>query len=231
MRRLSLAPLTLEPVSGEAHIEAAASAGFDAVALRLRSPGGIVSTPADPALPRAISQLKTSLRNSGLSLLHVTGLWIQPGVRLDEFLPVLDAAAELGAQHVLTVISDPDEGRALSGFTELCEQAARRRLRLAIEFLPYVALCSLPDTAKFIAAANQPNGGILIDALHLSRSGGSPANLAAVDRSRIFMAQLCDAPRQPPPPDQLRVEARTRRLYPGDGELWLHELLMRCRQT
>lgn len=37
--------------------------------------------------------------------------------------------------------------------------------------------------------------------------------------------QLCDAPAQAPPADALVVEARTRRLLPGEGELALDALL------
>ena len=37
--------------------------------------------------------------------------------------------------------------------------------------------------------------------------------------------QLCDAPAQAPPPDGLIVEARTRRLLPGAGELALSALI------
>jgi sugar phosphate isomerase/epimerase len=65
------------------------------------------------------------------------------------------------------------------------------------------------------------NAGILVDALHLSRSGGSPADLANYDPSLFSYMHLCDAPGTPPPPDGLRAEARGERLYPGDGELWL----------
>lgn len=67
---------------------------------------------------------------------------------------------------------------------------------------------------------------MLADLLHLSRSGGQPADLRNVGAGRVFLAQLCDA-KGPPPPSiaDITHEARNGRLNPGDGDLPLGEFI------
>jgi sugar phosphate isomerase/epimerase len=68
--------------------------------------------------------------------------------------------------------------------------------------------------------------GILIDNLHLSRSGGSVAQLAALDPARFPYLQIADAPAQvPTEPMALLDEAINGRLLPGQGALPIDELL------
>ena len=81
------------------------------------------------------------------------------------------------------------------------------------------------DANAFLSTAGRPNGGLCIDCLHLSRSGGSPSAVASVPVERVHYVQLCDARARLPAREELIVEARGRRAYPGEGELWLKELL------
>jgi sugar phosphate isomerase/epimerase len=76
-----------------------------------------------------------------------------------------------------------------------------------------------------VAAVDVPFAGLVVDVLHLYRSGGSAAELAAVDPATVSLVQLCDAPRQAPPAARLREEALTDRRYPGEGELPLADVL------
>lgn len=64
-----------------------------------------------------------------------------------------------------------------------------------------------------------------MDALHLHRSGGTPADLATRRDVPILLAQLCDARSQSPPRHRLREESLGDRLYPGQGALPLADLL------
>ena len=56
-------------------------------------------------------------------------------------------------------------------------------------------------------------------------ASGTPAAVAAVPARFIPYVQLCDAPSKLPALDELVHEARSDRLYPGEGELWLDEVL------
>jgi sugar phosphate isomerase/epimerase len=64
---------------------------------------------------------------------------------------------------------------------------------------------------------------LLVDALHLARSGTSPKQLGS---ARIGYVQICDAPIAGPVDEaSLAIEARHRRLLPGHGELPLTDLI------
>jgi sugar phosphate isomerase/epimerase len=71
---------------------------------------------------------------------------------------------------------------------------------------------------------------VIVDALHLARSGGTPADVAALvarTPGRFPVVHLCDAPAVPrsDSPEALAEESREDRLLPGDGELPLLRLL------
>jgi sugar phosphate isomerase/epimerase len=87
-------------------------------------------------------------------------------------------------------------------------------------------VASLPDAVRVVEAAGRPNGAVLIDALHLARTGGSPEDVRAVPPGLIRHAQLCDAPAEAPRSmDAIIQEARAGRLLPGDGALPLAALV------
>ncbi len=122
--------------------------------------------------------------------------------------------------------NDPDESRVTATFARMCELARPFNLKLMLEFIPYCRTATLEDAHRLVMRAAQPNAGVLIDALHLSRSGGSPDSIRALDPAWLSYCQLCDArERIPDTVDKLRVEARTDRLYPGEGSLPLAALL------
>jgi NADH:flavin oxidoreductase / NADH oxidase family len=85
----------------------------------------------------------------------------------------------------------------------------------------YSAVKTVHDALRIVEQAEHPAGAVLVDALHLRRSGGSPAELATAAPQRLPYAQLCDGPLEPvwPDEDHARTESRTGRLLPGDGQL------------
>jgi sugar phosphate isomerase/epimerase len=219
MPRLSLAQLTIDPVSINGLIAAAAGAGFDAINPRVRA----VADKGPSVIP--VREMKQRLDDSGLSVLALTSFWITPDTNPEDIESIADAAAAFGAPFIQSVINDEDEGRALSNFSRVCEIVAERGLTLAIEFLGYVAVPSLAATASFIKASGQRNAGVCLDALALARAGETPADVAACDPKLFSYVQICDGPRKSPPRDQLRNEARALRLYPGEGELPIDGLI------
>jgi sugar phosphate isomerase/epimerase len=77
-------------------------------------------------------------------------------------------------------------------------------------------------------AAQRDNAGLVIDLLHLSRSGGGAADLRRVEPSLLRLVHYCDAAPAPEGQrsiDELRAESRTARRLPGEGVLPLRELL------
>ena len=85
-----------------------------------------------------------------------------------------------------------------------------------------VQTCALP-----IYDAGRANAGVLVDTLHLARSGGTSADLAFINPARLPYLQLADAPAVPPDATVrgLLYEAIDARLLPGDGGLPLVDVL------
>ncbi|MNQ85207.1 Xylose isomerase-like TIM barrel [compost metagenome] len=216
---LSLASGVIPEASPLQVVQAAAAAGFDALGLWVEPGAWTAQTTRD---------LRQALQDTGLRVLDVEVLWLRPGPGNDAHLRAIDIASELGAANVLVVSSDPDMDATLEKFVRLCEHARPTSLRVALEFGAFTDVPSLEVAAAILHRASQPNQALLVDALHLQRSGGGAADLARVPADWFSYAQMCDAPlRGPGPTDRaaIREEAVEYRLCPGDGQLPLAELL------
>jgi sugar phosphate isomerase/epimerase len=225
MNRLSLAPVTLNELDPPALIAAAQHAGFESIDLRvLGAPGAAPVVPVIGQQPM-IAAIAGALADSGVTLFSATGIWLVPGFRLDAALPALEVAARLGAERFLVVGNDPEEARMSGNLARLAEAAAGFRLRLALELMPYTAVNSLAKADRVVSESGAVNVGLLIDALHFARSGGNPADLWRIPHSRIAYLQLCDAPARLPVGMALREESLSARLYPGEGELPLMDIM------
>jgi sugar phosphate isomerase/epimerase len=225
MNRLSLAPLTINDAGPLELIDAAAAGKFDAVGLRLLPPPDL-QLPAEivgnAPLQRAISR---RLADTGISVFAATGFFLRPDTNGPVYAPALDCAARLGADYFVAVGYLPEEDRMAESFARLCDQAAGFGLKIALEFQPYGSVKTIGDAERILRRAARPNGAILVDALHLSRSGGAPSDVAKLAPDLIGFLQLCDAPKLAPPQDGLRQESRHGRLLPGEGALPLYELM------
>jgi len=225
MPLLTLGWLTLIGATPLEIVIAAAAADFHSVSLRIT---GRRLTDKDASIVgdrRALSELKSRLNDEGIHLSNTSVYHISPGITLDHLRPAIDASAELGASIMSVTCLDPDHERFAEFMNKLSETAGNSRMKIALEFTPYSDAKTLPAADSIVRRSRASNFGLLIDALHLSRSGGLPSDIRGVDPDRIFLAQLCDAKRAPPSPEALAVEARTGRLYPGQGELDLYNFL------
>jgi sugar phosphate isomerase/epimerase len=226
-RLLSLSPLTVLPCSPLEQIEAAEAAGFDAVDLRLVPVLDTdVDVMADAPLRRAIVR---RLQESGLVVLGVEVVRIGPTTDVRALEPMLDYAGEVGAR-CMTVTAPAkadwrpeDEPETVRRLALLCELAAARNIRPMIEFMVFRGIATLEDAVRVARSVGHPNIGICLDALHLMRSGGTPASVSRVDPAMLACLQLCDAPLEPPA--DLPHEARFGRVYPGEGALPLREIV------
>lgn len=224
-RLLSLAHLTVLAADPVELVEIAAQANFDAVGLRIQPPlpGDTVQpVVGEPAIQRAI---RRALADTGVMLLDVEAFWLSPNSNLDDFKRGYETGAELGARFALIVGNDPDRGRLSDQFARTCADALAFGLVPILEFIPYSAVRTLSEARELIERSGAKGAGLLVDALHLSRSGGSPADIGGLPADLFKYIHLCDAPLIPPPSEQLRPEARGGRQYPGDGGLWLEDLL------
>jgi sugar phosphate isomerase/epimerase len=220
--RLSLAPLTINEAEPLELISAAAAGGFDAVALRVIGPPGVETEVVAGARVPEIRQRADDL---GIVIFSATGIWLTPDFEVSHVEHALANAAALGAAYCLAACYDNEGSRLTANFATLCRAAARLGLSIGIEFMPYLPVKNIGDAVRLAQAAAQPNAGIIVDALHLARSGGAPSDVAAIEPSLISYVQLCDAPRERPSVIERREESLRHRLYPGEGELPLFDLM------
>jgi sugar phosphate isomerase/epimerase len=226
-RELSLAHLTVLDATPPELVTVAAAAGFRQVGIRLTATPSVGVPPYDvlgdtPMLRETLRRMA----DTGVSVLDVEFLRFEPEHPVGIPEGFLEAGARLGAKYVLVMSAEPAEARTLERFAELCDRAAQYGLHVCLEFAIYTGVKRLADAARMVKRSGRANASVLVDALHFSRSGGTPAHIPSVEPSLYRYAQICDAaPGMPTEPPDLIREARTGRLLPGEGVLPLVELV------
>jgi sugar phosphate isomerase/epimerase len=232
LRILTLGFLTLNfPPAGNAPpldtVKAAAAAGFKSVGLRIagRRPGD--DYPPVVGNAAAIRDIRKRLSDAGMRLSSAIGYGFFPDVALGDQARILDATAELGGDTVMINVFFDDHDAFAGTLNQFCALAAARRIRVAIEFMPFSGLKTIEDADRLITASKARNAGIVVDSLHLARSGGVPADVKKIASERIYLGQICDGKNRAdrPTDDELRAEARAHRLYPGEGDFPIMELI------
>ncbi|MBD8653234.1 sugar phosphate isomerase/epimerase [Rhizobium sp. CFBP 13726] len=219
-RKWSLSFLTGLGVAPEEAVRAAAEAGYDYLGLRLMPafPGGLAYPLMDD--PARVKSLISLMADSGVAVFDVEMIRISPDFDPEPLLPFLECAGQLGARAILVAGDDADEGRLTSSFVKLCEAAHPFGLSMDLEFMPQSELRDLAAATRVLSAADQPNQGVIIDTLHVSRARTTIEEITAVPRKWLNYAQICDAPAKiPDTREELNYTARHARLLPGEGEL------------
>lgn len=206
-------------------IPIAADAGFDLVDLRLSPATPDDRVYAGDALTALCRELRPILRDVGLAVWDVEIIRLNDRTKPEAYLPLVEAAASLGARRMKLVCDSEDHGRAVEVLGRLCDLAAPFGLVMDLEYMIFSGVRSLRSAIGLVEAAARPNLRVLVDALHWVRAKDM-AELGAADQARIGYVQLCDGPLRGPTDRQgLTQEARTNRLAPGEGEFPLDELL------
>jgi sugar phosphate isomerase/epimerase len=213
MNRLSLASGVVPEFGPLETIKAAAAGGFEAVGLWI-----------EPALWTAqwLRDSKTALADNGLELLDVEVIWIKPDSDMAGHKRTIDIGAELGARHVLCVSSDPDMSTTATKLAELCRHAEASRMRVALEFGIFTEVKTIAMAMDVLDKVAHPLRALLIDPIHLHRSGGTAEDIAAVPPALLPYAQFCDAPAKRPDPNDFEAvitDAIDLRQHAGVGAL------------
>jgi sugar phosphate isomerase/epimerase len=169
----------------------------------------------DAGLVRATG---AALRDHGVSLSIGEGFLIMPGLEIADSAATLDIMAELGAPLVNCVCIEQDRARAVAQFASFAAMAAERGLVATLEFMPLMWPATLDEALALIAESGAANGRLLLDAMHVFRSGATVADLARLDPALIGYVQLCDVP-MPAEGSDYGEEARHERRCPGEGDL------------
>ena len=221
---LCLAHLTLIELTPPELIEAAADAGFSQVSMRLApASAGELQHPMIGGTPMMRETL-ARMHERGVAVHDVELIRLTPETAVASMEPLLAAAAELGADYMLVAGDSADEAAMALRFRELSDLGAAYQLRMGLEFMPWRGIRTLQAARRVVEGAG--TGGIVVDAIHLDRSGGSASDLRSLPEALFAYFQICDAPAERPVSEQeLLFQARSARLAPGSGGLDLVEML------
>jgi sugar phosphate isomerase/epimerase len=220
-RQFSLAHLTALGLAPPEMTYVAARAGYDFVSLRLipmRTPGEPHYLPGDRAM---IAATRAALRETGVSMLDLELACITRDRDPASYEPAIEAAAELGARHVISSAwtkERDDRDFVVERYAAICDIAAKYGLTVDLEFPTFSRLGSLAEAVDILRAADQPNCGLLVDSLYFHFGRVKPADLAALPRAWFHFLHIADARRDvPATADGMKEIAREDRLYLGEG--------------
>ncbi|MCB2067376.1 MAG: TIM barrel protein [Erythrobacter sp.] len=219
MRRLSLDHITAVDTTPIQLAKAARAAGCDGLCLFMEPMEVLPLMPpfdiyGDRAQRRAFGQVLADL---GVTLDLGYPFTLAGRTDVAAFAPAMECAAELGAGLLNALVYDRDPARREDKFAQFCDLARDHGLGVAVEFYPVSQVRSLAEGLELVGQLGWPGEvGVNVDLLHLMRSGGSIAELAAAPPEYVLYAQVCDGPATMDA-DKLDFEASSDRLLPGDG--------------
>ncbi len=176
----------------------------------------------DPGLRR---ELLAAMDDRGISISLGEGLLIAPGVDVRSYAGDLDIMAELRIPRINTVSLEPDRARTFDELAVLTELAAERGIVTSVEPVPGLAIADLPSAMAAVDHVDREEISLLIDTMHVTRSGAGPDDLRALPAERIGHVQLCDVPLRSTREYHYAEEAMYHRMAPGEGELPLADML------
>lgn len=210
-RLLSIAAGVSPDVGPADFVAAAAAAGWKACGVWFDPETWTDAVAAD---------VRQRLDDTGLVALDMEPIFVtaaDDGSAVDIGDRVIDAAAAVGARNVLVVARGAEPEPFAERLAQLCDRAAPASINCAIEFMAFMSTTSLVAAIDIVKAVDRSNAGILVDNLHLARTGSAPDELRSVDASWLPYAQLCDAPSELD--GNIVVEALDGRVAIGEGGL------------
>lgn len=218
---LALDHLTVTDTAPSQLIEVAAATGYRAVCLFLEPMDVLPRMPGFALFGETRERRATKMRmdDLGIGLDVAYPFTLASRTDVTAFVPALETAAYLGAWSVNVLIYDREPARRVERFGQFCALAERFDLKVVVEFFPLSQTRSLGEALDLVNTVEAPGRvGVNVDLLHLHRSGGTIAELAAAPPERILYAQYCDAPAQRSP-EEWGYEASSQRMLAGEGAL------------
>jgi sugar phosphate isomerase/epimerase len=152
------------------------------------------------------------------------GFLIRPGTDIRDTAADLEIMRELGIPIANIVAIDPDWNRSIDQLAAFAELAAASGLRTTLEMMPGMLIGNLEKAVAAIKETGKPNLRLLLDSMHVFRSGATAADIEKLDPALIGYVQLCDVPLVSKY-ESYGEEARFERLIPGEGELPLADFI------
>jgi sugar phosphate isomerase/epimerase len=173
---------------------------------------------------RLRKDMRLALRDSGVTISLGEGFLVRPNAEVRDAAADLDHMRELGVPTVNILTLEPDRSRRMDQLAAFTDMAAARSMQVTLEFLPGLPIGDLSSAVAAVRDLGKPNFRLLLDAMHVFRSGAQVADIEALDPAMIGYAQICDVPRVSKA-SSYADEARYDRLAPGEGELPLLEFI------
>ena len=117
---------------------------------------------------------------------------IRLGRSFDTGKALIEAACEVGAKNVLVVSSLHSSEETAEQLSHLCSLAKAGDITICLEFMKFTSVKSLSDALDVVKLVDAPNVGILLDLLHVVRSGTTFKEIEACDPNLFPYAQWCD---------------------------------------
>lgn len=221
MPKLSLDSLTLTDTPPQEAIRAAAEAGFDLCSLWVQAPPLYPSPLVTPEKERECAAI---IADTGIAVQALEVFDLHSRDAIESYRPQLELGARLGGKAALSInYSNPDRAETAELLAMFAEMAKGFGLSVNLEPVCGGQSQTLAEARDLIRASGA-DVGLCFDPHHLIRSGGGVAELRAVEPGLIRYVQVCDGP-IPQPPEISASEAVCERLYPGEGDFPLIELL------
>lgn len=176
----------------------------------------------DPSLRKDVL---AALGDHGLSIALIDGFGFASaeGAKFDLLRAQLDIICELGVDKVNTS-STLEWTATIDKVGTLADLCAEYGLMLTIEAIPTYTIGDLPSALAVIEQVNRANLKLLIDTMHIARTGGAEL-LARIDPALIGYVQICDGPAGMPSGEVYFDQALHQREVPGEGQLPLVEMM------
>ncbi len=194
-------------------VDLAAEAGFSGIGLRFLD--GL------PGL-KVLDSVRGRLTSSGVELLDLELVQFGTGKEWSSTNAVVEKVAyELAPRYLTTVFMHDEKELAIEQLGHLAESVNPAGVIPVVEFMPFSGVKTWSMARDIVRAVGTGRAAVLVDSLHLSRSGDTAKSFEGVGAELMPFVQICDALRLPADGTRrgLLREALGERLLPCEGDL------------
>jgi sugar phosphate isomerase/epimerase len=216
---LSLDCLTLPDVPPVELVRIAGETGYGAISLWVQPPVMFEAMLATPAMAADLAQ---ALADHSVKVGNLEVFNLNTDDPIAEYEPAIDLGAGLGAATATAIdFGQPrsDIAERFAAFHALC---AGHGIRALVEPISMGNVRTPQDGIDLIRAAGV-DAKLVVDCLHLVRTGCTADELPVI-ANYVGHVQICDGPATISD-EELGLEATANRLYPGEGDFPLVDIL------
>jgi sugar phosphate isomerase/epimerase len=220
MKPLSLDCLTMLEVPAAEMIRVAAEAGYSTVSVWVQAP---VLPGGSLAAPDMAADIKRAVQETGVTVGNLEVFNLNTPDPIADYKLALEFGASLGARTATAINYGAPRADIADRFAEFFELAGGFGLRALVEPISMGVTRTIAEGVTLIEQAGV-DSGVVVDCIHLIRTGCGARDIASADPRRIAYVQICDGLLNLPE-DQFGLEGTAERFYPGEGDFPLADIL------